>query len=80
MFRVDHFVIEAGKSYTLRMVPVVQSSTNGFKALPLEKRECRLSNEIIDGRPSIFRFYTQKSCIFECTLKTAVLEVSLKPV
>ena len=48
----------------------MHSSTNRFKeSISIAKRGCRFLNETIDGEQSIFNYYTQKGCQFECSMK-----------
>jgi hypothetical protein len=54
----------------VKIVPTVQTSTDHFRALTLDKRGCRLNAEIMED--SIFKYYTQKTCMFECTLKNII--------
>ena len=44
------------------------ATTNSFKELDLETRECRELNEQPDP-DSYFKIYTQKTCRFECQLR-----------
>ena len=49
--------------------------SESFKTLPFHVRKCRLTEEQTaadsGGGGSLFQFYTQKSCQFECLLNSA---------
>jgi hypothetical protein len=68
-------LIEAGKSYLIRIVPTVHKATAYFRTIELEKRGCRFIDERIEGRESIIKYYSKKTCIFECTLRMVVKKV-----
>ena len=44
--------------------------TDSFLELPLEIRQCRNHDEVLD-EDSIFKIYTQKGCQYECSLRHA---------
>ena len=49
---------------------MVHSSTDSFKkSIGIAKRGCRFLNETIEQEDSIFNHYTQKGCLFECSMK-----------
>ena len=54
------------------MVPTVHTSTDSFKKnIGIAKRGCRFLNENnIKGGESIFNHYTQKGCLFECSMRS----------
>ena len=49
---------------------MVHSSTDSFKGITIAKRGCRFLDEIIEGDESIFNHYTQKGCLFECSMRS----------
>ena len=74
--RSSEFSIRAGQSYVLKIVPTFHTYTEDFESLMLDKRGCRSNNEKMEDQDSIFKYYTQKTCIFECTLKTIIPKVA----
>ena len=69
-FRSQEIKIRAGKSYHLKIIPTLHQSTPEFMGLSIENRNCSLTSEVKGD--SIFNSYSQKGCIFECTLKKIV--------
>lgn len=63
-----------GQSYHLRIMPTLHVATPSFKNLELSERKCRMRHE--GPTDSIFKSYSKKGCIFECTLKHVVIIVS----
>ena len=57
----------------MKIIPTLHQSTPEFKSLSKENRNCSLTSEVKDD--SIFNIYSQKGCIFECTLKKIVRNV-----
>ncbi len=76
MFRPQGFKVVAGRSYTVKITPVVHRATENYRGIDLAKRRCRYSDEPIPNHDSMFTFYSQKSCFFECTLKKAAEKVA----
>jgi hypothetical protein len=68
--RSADFEIRAGKAYVVKITPTYHHSTYNFQTIPMVKRKCRLNSE--REEESIFSYYTQKTCIYECTLKKIV--------
>jgi hypothetical protein len=68
--RPGEFEIRAGRAYVVKITPTYHHSTYVFQTLPMVKRKCRLNSE--KEEKSIFSYYTQKTCIYECTLKKIV--------
>jgi hypothetical protein len=60
----------------VKIVPIVHKSTSDFQTLALDKRGCRLNAEKKDN--SIFKYYTQKTCIFECSLRNIIPRIVSK--
>ncbi len=58
-----------GQSYTIRVTPSHMGMDEAVKNLVPERRKCRLPKE--SGSLSIFGWYSQQSCLFECQLKRA---------
>jgi hypothetical protein len=71
-YRPAEFSIRGGRAYVLRIVPTIHKSTPEFQKLSVEQRKCRFNDEQLEDQFSIFKYYTQKTCIFECTLKNVV--------
>ncbi len=65
-------ILEGGYAYVVKVIPTVHKATEAFRALPLEKRACRFFDELPDDQESIYSYYTQKSCVFNCMLKDIV--------
>jgi hypothetical protein len=73
--RMSEFTIRAGRSYRVKIVPTEHKSTDDFRTIMLKKRVCRLNEEKMDSHNTIFKYYTRKTCIFECILKTIIPSV-----
>ena len=69
----------AGSETVLKVRPVMHVASSNFRDLTLENRKCRFSNENPSGKDSMFTYYTQKSCMFECCLNFAVKETGCTP-
>jgi hypothetical protein len=69
-FNVRESYIDADVGSHTRLSVQISSTkaTEKFKKLDLSVRECRFSNENPDT-DSIFQYYSQKSCLFECRLR-----------
>ena len=65
----------AGNAYKMRIIPTVHRATDSFRDLTIDKRGCRFLDEVPENITTIFKYYTQKSCIFNCLLKQAVSQV-----
>ena len=64
------FEVPAGYHATVSISPVVYSTTDFYRALPISIRRCRYADEKPDA-DFMFRHYTEKGCRFECMLKRA---------
>lgn len=59
--------IRMGYETLLLIKPEQLSSDPSVRGLDLDKRKCRFMDEVKDG--SLFEFYTQDLCIFQCMLR-----------
>lgn len=72
--------ILAGNMYTFKVTPTVHTATENFRMISLEKRKCRFIDELPEANTtSMFTYYTQKTCMFECILKSVVNKVGCLP-
>ena len=62
--------LRGGQSYHLKITPQVRSTTQSFDEISLEDRECKLPHEVPDE--SFLNSYSERGCIFECILRSAV--------
>ncbi len=74
--RATRFAVYPGMSLVVKIYPTVHLASEAFKAISLAKRGCRFHHEQPDADNSMFKFYSKKACIFECTLKKVVEKVS----
>jgi hypothetical protein len=74
-YRTSEFTIRSGRSYVVKIFPTSHTSTDDFRTITLSKRGCRLKEEKIESQYSMFKYYTRKTCIFECTLKKIIPKV-----
>ena len=58
-----------GYEYNIVLDPYGQYSTNDFKGMSLDKRQCRLDHETFDH--STHPIYTKANCEFDCHVKLA---------
>ena len=58
------FTLTAGNEYYIRVAPTGQISTDGFRNLDIQQRNCLLDQEI--SKKSIFKKYSINNCIYEC--------------
>ena len=61
--------IDPGNEYFIDVTPNGQRSTDGFRNLDFDQRECHLENEVTES--SIFKIYTKNNCKYECYVKLA---------
>ena len=61
--------LEPGFEYIIELDPYGQLSSNDFKSMALDKRQCQLDNEIFDN--STHQIYTKANCIFDCHVNMA---------
>jgi hypothetical protein len=59
----------------MKIVPTVHISTESFKSMSLANRGCRFPEETEESQESLFTYYTQKTCMFECTLTNIITNV-----
>ncbi len=74
-FRASSITVRSGRSYHIRVFPTTHVTTADFRGMSLKNRGCRYPDEMPADRPTIFKRYTQKSCMFECVLKAAMEQV-----
>ncbi len=55
---------------TLRLIPSEVHSEGAIRSIPINKRKCRFQDET-QGLVTLFSYYTQAACRFECFLKKA---------
>ena len=58
-----------GYETTLRVSPLIHNVSDDFRSLPKAMRQCRFSHELDPSKKSMFNFYSQRGCLFECALK-----------
>jgi hypothetical protein len=75
--RAAAFTIQAGRAYVLKITPSVLKSTQSFHRLTLDERQCRFNDEKMESWKSMFIYYTQKTCAFECILRKVISRVSI---
>ena len=80
-FSVDakHFEAYTGLETIVKVKPTVHITSNSFVNLAMGDRSCRYPLEQPDAGRSMFNYYTQKSCLFECRLTFAVSQVNCTP-
>ncbi len=61
--------LEAGRTYTIKLVPSAITTDGAAKALDPADRECLFGNE--GGGLGSFSSYSQSSCLLECQLRRA---------
>ena len=64
----DAFV---GYQSVFMVKPTEYSATDNFKDLSIKQRKCRFSHEHPDPENSLFKYYSQSTCSFECKLRQA---------
>jgi hypothetical protein len=77
IYRPAAFTIQAGRAYVLKITPSVLKSTQSFHRLTLDERQCRFNDEKMESWKSMFIYYTQKTCAFECILRKVISRVSI---
>ena len=65
------FEIRPGFETVIYVQPVVHSVSENLRTLPEHKRKCRFAEET-RNESEMFLYYTQRSCIFECSLRNAI--------
>ena len=77
----DDFLIpitlEPNHEYSIRVTPYGMESSEEFKDLTKEQRNCKLENEVEEG--SIFKHYTENNCRYECTVDLAIKTCKCAP-
>ena len=62
--------LKPGHEYIIELDPYGQMSTDDFKSMSIEKRQCRLDQEVFDD--STHPIYTSSNCKYDCYVKFAV--------
>ena len=62
--------LENNHEYSIKVTPYGKKSMNGLQNLDIEKRKCKLDQEIEEE--SNFKLYTEKNCRYECVTKLAI--------
>ena len=73
----EPFSFEPGYEYYLDIHPYGQISTEEFKSMNKETRQCNLDSEVNDS--GIFKIYSQTNCRYECHVKIAIKSCGCKP-
>ena len=59
--------LEGGTEVTIRVIPEeIATDENVGPEVPIEKRNCRLKNEVPDEMKPLFKSYTRNSCMYTC--------------
>ena len=61
--------LKPGHEYVIKLYPYGQVSTKDVQKMSLDKRECRLSHETLEG--ASHPIYTKDSCLFDCHVEIA---------
>ena len=61
--------LESNHEYFIKVTPYGRRPSENIKNMNIEKRSCRLGNEVTEG--SIFKSYTESNCRYECHTKLA---------
>ena len=61
--------LKPGHEYIIELDPYGQMSTDDFKTMSLEQRQCRLDKEVLDD--STHPIYTSANCRYDCYVKLA---------
>ena len=62
--------LKANQEYYFDVTPSGQLTSDSFKSLNINQRDCHLDNEVPEQ--SIFKIYTQSNCKYECHVKMAL--------
>ncbi len=71
--------INTGFRYQVQVTPVQHVTSEDFRDLPISVRQCRYLDENALGNASLFRFYTRKTCEYECMIRLGVSQVGCLP-
>ena len=61
--------LSPGYEYTIKLNPYGQMSTEDFKSMSLDKRQCRLDHEVFEN--STHPIYTYANCRYDCIVQSA---------
>ncbi len=73
--RASRFTVMPGMSLVVKLNPTVHLVSEPFMEISLDKRGCRFHDEQPDPENSMFKFYSKKACMFECSLRAVVEKV-----
>ena len=62
----------------MSITPIEHTADEALEGLDIERRRCRYSHEN-PTKKSIFKYYTQKACRFECALSESHKKVGCTP-
>ena len=70
---VDNTItLEGGSEVTIRVIPEeITTDEDVGSEVTIEKRNCRLKNEVPDEMMSLFKYYTRNSCLYSCMYRYA---------
>ena len=64
--------LEGGTEVTIRVIPEeIAMDENVGPEVSIEKRNCRLKNEVPDEMKALFKSYTRNSCMYTCMFNYA---------
>ena len=63
--------MRAGHHYVIKLTPTVHATSENFRHLGVEKRGCRYHHEKMKRHGGMFKGYTKKSCVLECSVRNA---------
>ena len=61
--------LKPGNEYTITLEPYGQTSTEDFKAMPIDTRKCRLGHEVFEN--ATHSYYTYANCKYDCHVNLA---------
>ena len=60
-------VLEGGTEVIIRVMPEeIATDEDVGPEVSIEKRNCRMKNEITDAMRPLFKFYSRNACLFSC--------------
>ena len=69
--------LEGSYVYFIEIYPYGQISTDEFKAMSKEQRQCKLENEV--EQSDIFKIYTRNNCMYSCHVELASKQCGCRP-
>ena len=70
--------VNVGYKYLIRITPTQYTTSSDFLSIPPEKRKCLYLHENPNA-DSIFKFYSQKTCFYECQLNLSYNKTGCYP-